>query len=405
MRFVKKVLVLFLIAWTSVSLAQNHPSCNSQRYRVNVFDDVKVTKEVKYSSGETIGGQDVDLFMDVYEPLGDDETDRPVVVLAFGGSFINGTRGDLKALCEAFAKKGYVAVTIDYRLYDLALIPFPTSGEMRDVVIRAIKDMKSALRYLDDDAKVSNTFGVDMDWLFVGGISSGSITALHTAMLDSTDTYDSSMQSLLDSHAPIDGITNSDESIKIKAVLNYSGGLNDVSWIDSNDPPLISYHDDEDATVPYKNGYAQVFGQNIIALSGSYSIDSAATSVGILSELNTIEGSDGHVTYFLDQEQTIKVINESAAYMFNMICSETADLSDPIIYNPYSFGPNPTDSKLTINVNENASIILTDITGRFIESQSFTRSATLNLNDLTPGTYILNVQIGEKMYTEKVIKE
>ena len=405
MSAIKPAVILSLITTTFFSYAQNHPSCNSQLYRVSVYDDVKATKGVQYGSGETIGGEEQDLFMDIYEPMNGDVDSRPVIVLAFGGSFISGSRGDLQVLCEEYAKKGYVAVSIDYRLYDLPLIPLPTSEEMKDVVVRAIKDMKTALRFLDDDVEATNTYGIDMDWVYVGGVSAGSIAALHCAMLDSTDTFDPSIQSLINKHGPIDGISNSDSSIRIKGVLNYSGGLHDVSWIDSNDPPFISYHDDGDRTVPYKSGFAQVFGQNIIFLNGSYTLDSAATSLGIVSELHTIENSSGHVSYFIDGEKRGEVIDESAAFMFNMICSETADLNEVDLQKPYSFGPNPADDQLTVNVNSEASIALTDLTGRLIRKKSFVRSSNLDLSDLAPGTYILNIQVGEKEYSEKVIKE
>lgn len=393
-----------LLAASYVLLAQDHPTCNTQRYRVDVFDNVKVTKDIKFGEGTTIAGNEQELFMDIYEPDDDAATERPVVVLAFGGSFITGSKRDLQFLCERFAQKGYVAVSIDYRLYDLPLIPLPTETEMQDVVVRAIKDMKAALRFLDNDAKESNTYGIDMDWLFVGGISSGGITANHTAILDSTDSYSPAIQAAIAKNAPIYGITDSDESIQIRGVLNYSGGLHEASWLDENDPPFISYHENEDPTVPYKGGYAQIFGQNIIYLNGSYVMDSAAQAVGVRSTLNTINANT-HVGYFLNAEKTTEIINESALFMYNMICSETADLVERIVYKPYAFGPNPSEGILRINVNGNASISLTDLMGRLIAEQSFTQSSTLSLVDLTPGSYLLNIQIGEKVYTEKVIRK
>src|SRR5436190_16698936 len=40
----------------------------------------------------------------------------PAVVLVHGGGFVDGSRQDLAAVAEAFARRGYVAVTIDYQL-------------------------------------------------------------------------------------------------------------------------------------------------------------------------------------------------------------------------------------------------------------------------------------------------
>jgi len=384
--------------------AQDHPTCNTQRYRLDVFDNVKVTPEVKFGEEVTIAGENQELFMDIYEPEGDAALERPVVVLAFGGSFIGGSRRDMRLLCESFAKKGFVAVAIDYRLYDLPLIPFPTQEEMQDVVVRAIKDMKSALRFLDNDAKASNTYRIDMNWLYVGGISAGGITANHVAMLDSTDVYSPAITSAIEKNAPIYGITDSDTSIKIKGVLNYSGALHDFTWLDANDPPFISFHEDGDPTVPYKGGYAQIFGQDIIYLNGSFVMDSIANEVGVRSELNTIL-ADGHVTYFLNEEQRNDVIDKSAFFMYEMICSETADVKEQEVGRPYTFGPNPTSTYIAVEVNGNATATLYDVAGRVLRTQTIANSGSINLRGYASGNYILKIQVGDLVYTEKVVKE
>lgn len=401
MRFsIYLILSLIIISAT----AQDHPTCNTQRYRVDVFENVTVTNDVMYGIDNTIGGNEVELYMDIYEPEGDAEVERPVIVLAFGGSFINGTRGDISGLCTRFARKGYVAVSIDYRLYDKALIPLPTEREMQDVVIRAIKDMKTAIRFLDDDARAENTYGVDMDWLYLGGVSSGGITAAHCAILDSTDAFSESLQGYINQHAPIYGITDTDESIKIRGVLNYSGGLRQVDWIDAGDPPFISFHDDGDPTVPYKGGYAQIFGQNIIYLNGSFALDSVAQQVGVRSQLITFP-RDAHVSYFFDEEEIVDVVNQSAFFMYEMICSETADVKNMIDGTPYTFGPNPTQNNIVLSTKGNAKVELYDLAGKQLHSQSIVNEVVLDLKGLVVGNYLLKITVNGKTYTERVVKD
>lgn len=397
-------LSLILLFFTISLLAQDHPTCNTQRYRLDVFENVKATKGIKFADETTIAGNEQELFMDVYEPAGDVATNRPVVVLGFGGSFLSGSRSEIAPICEMFAKKGYVAVTIDYRIYDLPLIPIPTKEEMQDVVVRAIKDMKSALRFLDDDAKASNTYGIDMNWLYVGGISSGGIAAIHAAMLDSTDVYSPEIASAIALHAPIYGITDTDTSIQIRGVLNYSGALHDVSWLDAGDPPFISFHDNEDPTVPYKGGYAQIFGQNIIYLDGSFVMDSAATANGVFSVLNTIE-SNIHVSYFLNAEKAAEVVDMSALFMYDMICSETADVAELLVSKPYTFGPNPTTSSVAIEVKGDAVASLYDLAGRLLTVQTITHTGTLNLREYASGNYLLTIKVGDTVYTERLVRE
>ncbi len=386
--------------------AQDHSTCNTQRYRVDVFSDVSVIENVKYGEGETIAGNDVDLYMDIYEPLGDLENKRPLVVLAFGGSFITGSKADVRQLCEGFARKGFVAVAIDYRLYDLPLIPLPSASEMQDVVLRAVKDMKTALNFLDTEAKGDNSYGLDMSWVYVGGISSGSITACHTAMLDSTDIFSTEIQAVIDRHAPIDGISDGTHLVDIKGVLNFSGGLHDVGWIDANDPPFISYHENGDATVPYKSGAAQIFGQNIIALSGSYSMDSAARNLGVYSVLNTINANT-HVGYFFDAQKTKEIIDESALFMYNMICSETANLVEFDLSEVLAISPNPFENRLTIDIHiaEVGTLKICNTYGLVVlEAPLFDGTNVLDTRKLPLGIYFLQLEIDGIFVTHKLVR-
>ena len=102
---------------------------NGTRYVDEIFSDVTVTSNVVYGQNIGILTQEPvleDLTMDIYTPDGDDATDRPVVVLLHTGTFlpaiVNGqatgdkTDNTLIELCTRLAKKGYVAVSANYRL-------------------------------------------------------------------------------------------------------------------------------------------------------------------------------------------------------------------------------------------------------------------------------------------------
>lgn len=151
---------------SSVS-AQDHSSCDGDRYRTALFTDVLTEEDVQYYRGETIGGDTVDLFLDIYEPSGDAVSHRPTIVLGFGGSFIAGTRKDIAELCNDYAKRGFVAVSIDYRLYDLPLFPFPQAEQMEEVVVKTIVDMRATLSFLVNDARKDNMYGIDTSHFFV----------------------------------------------------------------------------------------------------------------------------------------------------------------------------------------------------------------------------------------------
>ena len=71
--------------------------------------------------------------------------------------------------------------------------------------------------------------------------------------------------------------------------------------------------------------------------------------------------------------------------------------------------PNPTSGNFSINlgsVYENSSIMITDITGKLIDSNSLTNSQILNLTlDKPKGVYILSIIAGNKKAVIRLIKE
>ncbi|MFN5885191.1 MAG: alpha/beta hydrolase [Bacteroidota bacterium] len=87
------------------------------RFRDSVFASIKVDSNVAYGTNNTFLGVPQNLVMDIYQPEGDTANSRPVIVIAHGGSFINGDRRlpDVVHLCKQFAKRGYVTASIQYR--------------------------------------------------------------------------------------------------------------------------------------------------------------------------------------------------------------------------------------------------------------------------------------------------
>ncbi|MBI1246662.1 alpha/beta fold hydrolase [bacterium] len=103
------------------------------------------------------------LEMDIFRPK-DAWGDLPAVVCIHGGGWAKGNRGSHENLAKALAARGYVAVTISYRLSGEA--PFPA----------AIHDCKAAVRYLRAHAK---EYGIDPDKIGAIGLSAGGhLTAL-----------------------------------------------------------------------------------------------------------------------------------------------------------------------------------------------------------------------------------
>ena len=90
--------------------------------------------------------------MDIYTPDGDTESNRPVIFFMHGGAFYAGDKENVDCVdfCESYAKRGYVAISANYRLANF--FSFLGSKEVQfKTVLQAIADVKSAIRYMHKD--------------------------------------------------------------------------------------------------------------------------------------------------------------------------------------------------------------------------------------------------------------
>ena len=391
----KFTLPLFLLLFASPIFAQFHPTCDGDRYLNEVFTEVQSTKDLKFGEGTTIGGELQELFLDVYEPVGDDAEKRPVILLAFGGSYIGGNRGDMAWICELYAKRGFVAVAIDYRLYDLVLIPVPTEEEMIDVVTKSVSDMKASIRYMREDAATDNLFKIDPQFVFVGGISAGAITASHTAVMDSTDTYTDEIMGYIEANGGFDGNSsdNSQYSHETQGFVNLSGGLHEADWLDANDPPFVSVHDENDGIVPYGGDYASIFNVDIIYMEGSQIMKEVADAVGVENELKTIVGSNGHVSYFGTTQSTNEVMDFTATFLEDIICGQPIlDAGEADGLAALNIFPNPTDGMLYLKNENNLPLRSTLYNALGQQLANWENRDQIDLSRFQAGIYFLQIE-------------
>ena len=402
--------------------------CATGRYASDTFTNVNVTSNVAYGSNVKANGSAQTLMMDIYQPTGDLETNRPLIIWAHGGSFISGssTNGDVVALSQAFAKKGYVCVSINYRL---GLTPFDSIGSVR-AVLRAVQDMKASVRYFYKDKLTTNTYKVDTNNIFVGGSSAGAITALHLAYLDKTCeiNYYITPSSLV-ALGGMEGYSgNQCYSSKVKGVINLCGALGRYGWIEPNDVPFCSMHGTIDGTVKYNRGQVNP-GIPLLLLDGSRMLNAQANAIGLSNPFYTWYGKD-HVPYAsstLYMDSTIKFVRDflvsrlgctdspilppnataQAANLYAyttcttnvlMTCGSPGVVSineltnNSIISSVY---PNPSDNEMMIefsNSNTTHQIELFDVTGKLISSNE-TEQANFMIkkNTISSGLYFLKI--------------
>ncbi len=239
------------------------------RYYDNVFSTVTNSTGIQYGSNVTWNNSgNINLLLDFYQPSNDVATKRPLIIFAHGGSFLAGTRTDPDqvALCNAFAKKGYATATIDYRTGFFPL----DSARIVPALVRAVHDMKAAIRFFYKDAQTANLYKIDTNQIFIGGTSAGAITALHVAYLDNQCEMEPFMSTtIMNGLGGLNGNSgNPGYSSKVKGVINLCGALGRFWWMKAGDPPLCSMHGTADATVLYGRGKANP-GFQTLYLDGS----------------------------------------------------------------------------------------------------------------------------------------
>lgn len=391
--------LLCLLVFSGTAQAQLNNGCDGTRYRTPVFTTVDTTDFVQFGSNVTFAGNPQDLFMTIYEPQGDTLSARPVVVMAFGGSFVTGDRYQVADLCENLAQRGFVVAAIDYRVYDGPLFPFPDSLDMMEVVMGAISDFKASVRFLREDAATQNRFRIDSNYIFGGGVSAGGITAVHTAYMQETDTIPSYLMAIINAQGGLEGNSSSNfqYSSEIQGAISYSGALHRVNWIDSSDVPLYAVHEEGDNVVPYGFGSATISGFPIVTVFGGESMSQRLDALGISNTFLSYP-DNAHVGYFSDPAKQLAVLNGTAEFLEEQVCTgsivSTTEL-EPLATELRLY-PNPAQQAVQVELNEPLSFHarLVDATGRLVWEQVFNETQYLEVPQQAAGYYFLRLDFG-----------
>ena len=385
--------------------------CNGGRYASNIFTNVDVTSDIQYGQNLDLAGSNVDLLLDFYEPNGDTETARPLIIWVHGGSFIGGSKtdGDMVALATDFAEKGFACASINYRL---GLNFPPDSSSAIRALTRAVQDLKATVRFFYKDRATTNNYRIDTTKIFLGGTSAGALTALHYAYLDKPCEIEHYMDAgTLTSLGGIEGDSgNAGYSTDVIGILNGAGALASYAFLEAGDIPVCSVHGDADDVVPYIRDYASVGPLNIIYMDGSRMIDEQASAVGVASNLYTFYGG-GHVPYAGNAANMNITINFYRDFVIDLMgCTDTplqpentpsgtANLYLPpfcdlntqefVFEDAFMIYPNPSDGVFTIETDEAGIIDIIDLTGKKIFSRNIDEKIKVDLGDQTRGLYIL----------------
>jgi acetyl esterase/lipase len=144
------------------------------RYVDPVFTNVDITTNITYRTTTTYQGVPIDLKLDIHQPRGDTATKRPVVMWMFGGGWVVGDKSNMAAWATDSAKRGYVGVTIQYRLRSA------TNLNVQAAAYDAYDDAVGAVAWLKANAA---TYRIDPTAIVAGGYSAGAINAMNLLYL------------------------------------------------------------------------------------------------------------------------------------------------------------------------------------------------------------------------------
>ena len=241
--------------------------------------------------------RDLNLRMDIYKPVGVSGA-KPFILFIHGGAFYVGDKREPAYIdfCRHFASMGYVCASIDYRMgFHVSKGAIERAGYM------AVQDAHAAMRYIVTHA---SEYEVDPSQLYAAGSSAGSITALNLAFMEDRDRPGSSRgRDGLLGRAEMGDIDASGNDIKahfhIKAVANMWGAVNSLDILKNSRTDIVSFHGEEDKTVPYDRGYPFSSAGKVVAstlsdeMYGSVSIDKEAARLGLRTKMYSFPG-EGH---------------------------------------------------------------------------------------------------------------
>jgi dienelactone hydrolase len=194
--------------------------------------DVTVETDVQYGEAVDEDGLPQALLLNLFQPTNDPRPLRPAVIWVHGGSYIRGHRGEMTEFARSSARRGFVSVSVDYRLRENADVDYADPNDPLAEVVKhdAQHDVQAAVRWIrahESDLKIHPTH------IYVAGYSAGGTAALRVAA-NSNDPGSSG---------------NPGPSSTVAAAVAISGSL-EPGILDAAVGPTLLIHGENDAKVP-----------------------------------------------------------------------------------------------------------------------------------------------------------
>ena len=194
---------------------------------------------------KTVDGYDLEIHLFLPD---NQQKKRPVIVYFSGGSWSEGKPDWSFSDCQSYANKGWVGVTVEYRLaYRQGTLPF-----------ESVMDAKSAIRWLRQHA---DEYNIDVNKIVASGNSAGGHLVLATALVENwnektDDIKYSPVPNVLMVNSGVYDLTDDNSWIR-QGLRNRNQDENLVKEISPNYlikkglPPTLIIHGTNDRNVPF----------------------------------------------------------------------------------------------------------------------------------------------------------
>jgi acetyl esterase/lipase len=253
--------------------------------------EIRISRNLEYSSAVNHNNKTEALLLDIYDLPKLNQAKRPVIILVHGGGFGSGDKGYTESqgsfypdMAKAFALDGYVAFSVNYRLW-----PGCPADSFHIELENAVSDVLEAVKWIK---RKSAEYRIDTAKIIIGGDSAGGGLAVNVAYCNSQ---------------------------LFSACIDMWGGLppygtkktsmNPVNAcrIRKNTPPTCIIHGTADDVIPYKT---------------SKNLFDSLTASGIYNELHQLEGAGHYPVQYANQ-----VIQIALAFSKRIITGEVSNKS------------------------------------------------------------------------------
>ena len=249
-----------------------------------------LTADVSVQNGIVYGqGGDTSLKLNLAQPVGNqpvgNEGLRPALIFIHGGGWVLGNRNVHNKEIRQAAERGYVAISISYRLMKIDRTKEPQTAAPNFPA--QVHDAKAAVRWLRANAA---KYQVDPDRIGVVGFSTGAHLALMLGLTDPSEGMEgegghadqsSRVQAVVNFFGPTEMVSCFRGSVLSWLFPLFLGGTPEkaakqytaaspVTYVSRNDPPVLTIHGDKDTVVP--TSQARLLDQKMKTAGASHTL-------------------------------------------------------------------------------------------------------------------------------------